>query len=265
MKSLEKFSCALRDAGCHYYTPIRKLGSGSFAKVYLVHDDTRSRQVAIKHLFYKVNNDDDNDEGVPSWVIREIAIHKNIKSHPHIIPLLRLILDLERHQCFLVMEAAGMSLETFLQTDTFLMSWQTQRIQQLLVELLLGVQHLHCNNIVHRDLTPANILVDNDGGRVRIADFGLSRSAFPVDTDSKYTNKVVALLYRAPELLIHKILDGGGSGDEASSNKSHYSTEIDMWSVGCILGEMLLPIQQTEDTAFFNGKDTAYVENPLST
>jgi serine/threonine protein kinase len=75
---------------------------------------------------------------------------------------------------------------------------------------------------MHRDLKPQNILVDVSHTIVKVADFGLARSFLP--PFKAYTDKVVTLWYRAPELLL---------------GVSSYSTGIDMWSVGCIFAEML--------------------------
>lgn len=79
---------------------------------------------------------------------------------------------------------------------------------------------MHC--VMHRDLKPQNILVDSSHANVKVADFGLARSFLP--PFKAYTDKVVTLWYRAPELLL---------------GVSSYSTGIDMWSVGCIFAEML--------------------------
>jgi len=79
---------------------------------------------------------------------------------------------------------------------------------------------MHC--VMHRDLKPQNILVDSSHTNVKVADFGLARSFLP--PFKAYTDKVVTLWYRAPELLL---------------GVSSYSTGIDMWSMGCIFAEML--------------------------
>jgi len=87
-------------------------------------------------------------------------------------------------------------------------------------QLLEAIFYIHKNGVIHRDIKLANILVSNDG-RLKLADWGLSRSWKP---GQKYTTKVVTLWYRAPELLF---------------NIAHYSTAIDMWSLGCIFVELL--------------------------
>jgi len=82
--------------------------------------------------------------------------------------------------------------------------------------------YLHRNKIIHRDLKPANILVGHDG-ILKICDFGLARP-IRTDADQKYTNKVITLWYRPPELLMGEV---------------QYGPEVDIWSAGCILVEML--------------------------
>jgi serine/threonine protein kinase len=94
--------------------------------------------------------------------------------------------------------------------------------QSFLQQILLAVNHAHMRCIMHRDLKPQNILVDASHACVKVADFGLARSFLP--PFKAYTDKVVTLWYRAPELLL---------------GVASYSTAIDMWSVGCIFAEML--------------------------
>ena len=88
-------------------------------------------------------------------------------------------------------------------------------------QLLLGLHYLHSANppVIHRDLKPHNLLV-NRRGRLKIADFGLSREW----TSFNMTRQVVALAYRAPELVLQL---------------PNYTEVIDLWSVGCIVAEMI--------------------------
>eukprot|EP00475_Leptophrys_vorax_P009302 TRINITY_DN16170_c0_g1_i1.p1 TRINITY_DN16170_c0_g1~~TRINITY_DN16170_c0_g1_i1.p1 ORF type:complete len:252 (-),score=52.56 TRINITY_DN16170_c0_g1_i1:39-794(-) len=102
-------------------------------------------------------------------------------------------------------------------TDYFSVS----EVKCLMLQLFRGVNALHSKWIFHRDLKTSNLLLDS-GGVLKIADMGLARHyGSPLQ---EYTPTVVTLWYRAPELLL---------------GAKKYSAEIDMWSVGCIFGELL--------------------------
>ncbi|KAJ1632960.1 kinase-like domain-containing protein [Pavlovales sp. CCMP2436] len=101
-------------------------------------------------------------------------------------------------------------------------------IQYFLFQLLLGLNHIHVTGVVHRDLKPHNILLNKDC-ELRLADFGLARHLAVGDQQASDDQRLLTMYvttrwYRAPELLC--------------LNES-YSTAVDMWSVGCILAEML--------------------------
>lgn len=88
------------------------------------------------------------------------------------------------------------------------------------LQIFSGVDFLHCNSLIHRDIKPQNILVNKDQS-VKIADYGLARN---YGLHSTFTPVVVTLWYRSPELLL----------------QCKYNTSIDIWSVGCIFAELYL-------------------------
>lgn len=94
-------------------------------------------------------------------------------------------------------------------------------VKTLLLQLASGVSYLHDNWILHRDLKTSNLLLNNRG-QLKIADFGMAR--YVGDPPPKLTQLVVTLWYRAPELLL---------------GAARYTSAVDMWSVGCIFGELL--------------------------
>lgn len=112
-------------------------------------------------------------------------------------------------------------------------------------QLLRGIYFLHSAGVFHRDLKPSNILVSEEC-MLRICDFGLARATFDDQPDMVYwTDYVATRWYRAPELIMN--------------HSTRYSTAIDMWSVGCILAEML-----GNGKPLFPGKD-AYDQLQLMT
>lgn len=100
--------------------------------------------------------------------------------------------------------------------------FEVPHIKCLAYQLLKAVEYLHNNNVMHRDIKGANILMDTNG-TLKLGDFGLAKQ---YDQFRKiYTNKVVTLWYRAPELLL---------------GSYQYNKSIDIWSVGCFLAELYI-------------------------
>ena len=121
---------------------------------------------------------------------------------------------------FLVMDFLEHDLKT-LQED-MVEPFLPSETKTLLLQLTSAVEYLHSNWILHRDLKTSNILMNNRG-QIKIADFGMAR--YYGDPPPKLTQLVVTLWYRGPELLL---------------GADKYGAGVDMWSLGCIFGELLL-------------------------
>lgn len=162
------------------------------------------------------------EEGMPNTALREISIMKGL-AHKNILN----ILDVLHTETELTIVLA------YIETDLKKLITDGGQIDKvsLIRQLIEGVEYLHSKQIVHRDLKPQNILVDGDG-LLKIADFGLARS-FEIKMPS-YSSEVVTLWYRSPELL---------------RGSKVYGYSIDMWSVGCIVSEILT------GTPLFPGSD----------
>ncbi|EGD76038.1 cmgc/cdk/pctaire protein kinase [Salpingoeca rosetta] len=94
-------------------------------------------------------------------------------------------------------------------------------VKLFLFQLLRGLDYCHSRKVLHRDLKPQNLLI-NQYGELKLADFGLARAkSFPIKT---YSHEVVTLWYRPPDVLLGSV---------------NYSGNIDMWGVGCIFAEMI--------------------------
>jgi len=190
---------------------LEKLGEGTYGVVYKARDVNTGDTLALKKIRL-----DAEDEGIPSTAIREISLLKQLQ-HPNIVRLYDVILTDQK--LTLVFEFLDQDLKKYLDSfgDNGLDAHTTK---SFLHQLLHGICHCHENRVLHRDLKPQNLLINREG-ELKLADFGLARS-FGIPVRS-YTHEVVTLWYRSPEVLL---------------GSRHYSTPIDLWSVGCIFAEI---------------------------
>lgn len=124
------------------------------------------------------------------------------------------------YSVYLVMDFLEHDLKTLL--DDMQEPFLPSETKTILQQILSATEFLHSNWILHRDLKTSNLLLNNRG-EVKLADFGMARY-FGDPKPAHLTQLVVTLWYRAPELLL---------------GAERYGAEIDMWSVGCIFGELL--------------------------
>ncbi|XP_071066916.1 cyclin-dependent kinase 3 isoform X2 [Dasypus novemcinctus] len=157
-------------------------------------------------------------EGVPSTAIREISLLKEL-NHPNIVRLLDVVHSDKK--LYLVFEFLSQDLKKYMDS-TAASELPRHLVKSYLFQLLQGVNFCHSHRVIHRDLKPQNLLI-NELGAIKLADFGLAR-AFGVPLRT-YTHEVVTLWYRAPEILL---------------GSKFYSTAVDVWSIGCIFAEMQL-------------------------
>ncbi|XP_067891848.1 cyclin-dependent kinase 2-like isoform X2 [Heterodontus francisci] len=193
------------------FQKVEKIGEGTYGVVYKAMNKVTGEMVALKKIRL-----DAEMEGVPSTAIREISLLKEL-NHPNIVKLLDVIHS--EKKLYLVFEFLNQDLKKYMDSapPTGL---PLQLVKSYLFQLLQGVAFCHSHRVLHRDLKPQNLLI-NDAGAIKLADFGLARAfGVPVRT---YTHEVVTLWYRAPEILM---------------GCKFYSTAVDVWSIGCIFAEM---------------------------
>lgn len=196
--------------GTDVYRKVEKIGEGTYGVVYKAVDTRSGELVAMK----KIRIEED-DEGVPSTAIREIAFLKELH-HPNVVSL-REVLHCQQ-KLHLVFEYVDQDLRKHLEDCPGPLP--PALVKSYLHQILTGLLFCHTRRILHRDLKPQNLLIDRKGN-IKLADFGLARAfGLPVRT---YTHEVVTLWYRAPEILL---------------GVREYSTPVDIWSVGCIFAEM---------------------------
>eukprot|EP00943_MAST-04B_sp_MAST-4B-sp1_P008920 g8920.t1 len=192
------------------YERIAKIGEGTYGVVYKARDKNTNKFVALKKIRLE-----SEDEGVPSTAIREIALLKELR-HENVVCLMTVVHT--EHKLFLVFEHLDQDLKQYM--DNLMEPMGLDLVKSYLKQMLKGIAYCHSNRILHRDLKPQNLLI-NTKGVLKLADFGLAR-AFGVPVRA-YTHEVVTLWYRSPEILL---------------GATHYSTPVDLWSIGCIFAEM---------------------------
>ncbi|KAL8824125.1 MAG: hypothetical protein Q9170_008247, partial [Blastenia crenularia] len=201
---------------CRHVDNFEKLNhieEGSYGWVSRAKEVATGEIVALKKL--KMDNAND---GFPVTGLREIQTLMASK-HTNIVALREVVMGDKLDDVFLVMDFLEHDLKT-LQED-MMEPFLPSEIKTLLLQLTSAVEYLHSNWILHRDLKTSNILMNNRG-QIKIADFGMAR--YYGDPPPKLTQLVVTLWYRGPELLL---------------GADKYGAEVDMWSVGCIFGELL--------------------------
>lgn len=181
---------------------IKKLGSGSFGKVYEIKNRTTGTITALKRVEFT-----DYSE-IPYTTVNEIGILKEL-NHPNIIKLLNV--SVSTNVIDMIFEKMDSTLTITVENIELLKFYMYQ--------LLSGLQAIHSKGIIHRDLKGENILIKNN--TLKIADFGLAIFSYPLKL---LKTDVCTLWWRAPEVLL---------------KDRQYTTAIDMWSAGVIMAELL--------------------------
>ncbi|KAM3923734.1 cyclin-dependent kinase 12 [Leptodactylus fuscus] len=197
------------------------IGEGTYGQVYKAKDKDTGELVALK----KVRLDNEK-EGFPITAIREIKIlrqliHRSVVNMKEIVTDKQDALDFKKDKgaFYLVFEYMDHDLMGLLESG--LVQFSEDHIKSFMKQLMEGLDYCHKKNFLHRDIKCSNILLNNSG-QIKLADFGLAR-LYNSEESRPYTNKVITLWYRPPELLL---------GEE------RYTPAIDVWSCGCILGEL---------------------------
>ncbi|XP_053309239.1 cyclin-dependent kinase 12 [Spea bombifrons] len=197
------------------------IGEGTYGQVYKAKDKDTGELVALK----KVRLDNEK-EGFPITAIREIKIlrqliHRSVVNMKEIVTDKQDALDFKKDKgaFYLVFEYMDHDLMGLLESG--LVQFSEDHIKSFMKQLMEGLEYCHKKNFLHRDIKCSNILLNNSG-QIKLADFGLAR-LYSSEESRPYTNKVITLWYRPPELLL---------GEE------RYTPAIDVWSCGCILGEL---------------------------
>lgn len=201
------------------YKMVGRIGRGSYGSVYKVEDIKAEsedlRYVAIKKM--RLTSRQLHEQGIDFTTLREIKILQEVK-HENIIRLTDVFHI--KTTTFMAMELMHTDLWNLIISKHI--SLTIPHIKCIMHQILTGLKALHSHFIIHRDLTPNNILI-SPKGVMKYSDFGLSRLF--AATDRPMTKNVVTLHYRAPEILF---------------GATHYGPEIDVWAAGCILAGLVI-------------------------
>ncbi|KAL5864870.1 hypothetical protein ACOSQ3_002384 [Xanthoceras sorbifolium] len=195
------------------FEKLNKIGQGTYSNVYRARDVIHDKIVALK----KVRFDNHDPESI-KFMAREICILRRL-NHPNVIKLEGLIASPTASSLYLIFEYMEHDLVGLASLPGI--KFTEPQVKCYMKQLLRGLEHCHSHHVLHRDIKGSNLLID-DSGVLKIADFGLA-SFFDPNNSIPMTSRVVTLWYRPPELLL---------------GASHYEVAVDLWSAGCILGEL---------------------------
>ncbi|KAJ8146878.1 hypothetical protein OXX80_003287 [Metschnikowia pulcherrima] len=199
------------------YTDLNPVGMGAFGLVCSAMDKLTGQNVAVKKIMKPFST-----SVLAKRTYRELKLLKHLR-HENLITLDDIFLS-PLEDIYFVTELQGTDLHRLLTSRPL----EKQFIQYFTYQILRGLKYVHSAGVIHRDLKPSNILI-NENCDLKICDFGLARIQ-----DPQMTGYVSTRYYRAPEIML---------------TWQKYDTEVDLWSVGCILAEMI------EGKPLFPGRD----------
>ncbi|CAK9112318.1 Extracellular signal-regulated kinase 2 (ERK2) (Defective in aggregation protein C) (MAP kinase 2) [Durusdinium trenchii] len=206
---------------------LKLLGKGAYGIVWKVKEKDSGRTFALKRCFDAFQNSTDAQR-----TFREIIFLQELNGHENIVRLMNVMKADSSQDLYVIFDYMESDLQKAIVGNLL----QPIHVEYITYQVLKALKYIHSAGVLHRDLKPANVLL-NSNCHARICDFGLARTALPqllpTRRDSRssegeapplLTDYVATRWYRAPELLLGSTV---------------YAEGVDMWSVGCILGEMV--------------------------
>lgn len=196
----------------------QKLGKGAYGIVWKATEKKSRQTVALKKIFDAFQNATDAQR-----TFREIMFLQELADHPNIITLLNVLKADNDRDIYLVFEFMETDLHAVIRANIL----EDIHKQYIMHQLFKSLKYMHSGEVIHRDIKPSNLLLNSECF-LKLADFGLARSIAalenPNDPNPVLTDYVATRWYRAPEILL---------------GSTSYTKGVDIWSVGCILGELL--------------------------
>lgn len=212
-----------------------KLGKGAYGIVWRATDKKSKLVVALKKIFDAFQNATDAQR-----TYREIMFLQMLDGNDHIVRLLNVLRAENDRDIYLVFEFMETDLHAVIRANIL----EEIHKQFIIYQLLKAMKYMHSGDLLHRDIKPSNLLLNSEC-LLKVADFGLARSVASVQKNDNVSNPVLTdyvatRWYRAPEILL---------------GSTHYTKGVDIWSVGCILGEMFLGKPMFPGTSTMNQLD----------
>ncbi|KAJ3417179.1 Mitogen-activated protein kinase [Chytridiales sp. JEL 0842] len=206
----------------------REIGKGAYGTVWAANNNETGTEVAIKKVGAR-----NFEEGIlAKRALRELKLLRHLNGHDNITSFYDVDINDEKNfnEIYLVEGLMEADLNQIIKSGQPLTD---QHYQYFIYQLLRGLKWMHSADIVHRDLKPGNLLVNSDC-ELKICDFGLARGVGSATGPFVNTEYVATRYYRAPEVVL---------------SPKHYTKALDLWSVGCIMGELMI------GKVFFKGQD----------
>ncbi|CRH03837.1 mitogen-activated protein kinase 1, putative [Plasmodium relictum] len=199
------------------YEIIKKIGKGAYGIVFKAKCKKNNKIVAVKKIFDAFQNSTDAQR-----TFREIMFLYQLNGHDNIIRLMDVLKAKNDNDIYLVFDYMETDLHEVIKADLL----EEIHKKYIIYQLLRALKYIHSGLLLHRDIKPSNILLNSEC-HIKVADFGLARSISTEVNENKIpvlTDYVATRWYRAPEILL---------------GSTNYTEGVDMWSLGCIMGELL--------------------------
>jgi mitogen-activated protein kinase 15 len=214
------------------YEIVQKLGKGAYGIVWKAIDKKTRETVALKKIFDAFQNATDAQR-----TFREIMFLQELNNHENIIRLLNVLKAENDRDIYLIFEFMETDLHAVIRANIL----EDIHKQYTMYQLFKCLKFMHSAELLHRDVKPSNLLLNSEC-QVKLADFGLARSVAQLEEETSpiLTDYVATRWYRAPEILL---------------GSTKYTFGVDMWSSGCILGELLGGKPMFQGTSTMNQLD----------